>query len=134
MDEKNKVIIIIRRRDEDYLKTIYKIARTKKNGGVSNSEISSCLNVKPSSITSILYKLKEKGLIIWNSRKLVKITKEGKDLAEYLFNNFNILKLFFLKILKFKDSKKIDEICCKLEHFFDPITISAFIQFVLNYK
>ncbi|MHA1804949.1 MAG: metal-dependent transcriptional regulator [Promethearchaeota archaeon] len=47
----------------DYLKAIYLISKSKKGGWVNNSEIARVMNVQPSSVTEMLYKLKKKGLI-----------------------------------------------------------------------
>jgi len=46
---------------EDYLKAIFLISKRNKGGWVSNSEISHFLDIKPPSVTSMLYKLKKNG-------------------------------------------------------------------------
>ena len=67
---------------EDYLKAIYLISKKNKGGWCSNREISEHLHVKPSSVTGMMYKLKEHGLITWNPRKALRLTEKGKNMAQ----------------------------------------------------
>lgn len=122
------------KRYEDYLKAIYKISIITDKKRILNSEIASYLNIKPSSVTAMLYILKEKDLIKWQPRKALFLTKKGKQRAQELSNNYDMLRLVFERILKFKDLKKIDDICCKLEHFFNSKASLALNQFVSEYK
>ena len=67
---------------EDYLKAIYTISKTHRGGWVSNSEISNFLKVRPSSVSSMLYKLKENNYIYWYPRKSVRLTEKGKEILK----------------------------------------------------
>jgi Mn-dependent DtxR family transcriptional regulator len=122
------------KRYEDYLKAIYKISIITDKKSVLNSEIASYLNIKSSSVTAMLYILKEKDLIKWQPRKAIFLTKIGTKKAQELSNNYDKLRLIFEKIVKINNLKKIDEICCKLEHFFDSKASLALNQFVLEYE
>jgi len=106
----------IRESYEDYLKVIYFISKNKKGGWVSNLEISKILKVKPASVSEMLYKLREKDLIDWKPRKLLRLNSAGKDLALKTINNNLVLKEFFINILKITDLDTIDKLCCKIEH------------------
>ena len=106
----------IKESQEDYLKAIYLISKSKKGGWVNNSEIARVMNVQPSSVTEMLYKLKKKGLIYWNPRKAIRLTHEGKHLAMETLEKYKILKKFFLNVLKIKDQGLINQSCCKIEH------------------
>ena len=101
---------------EDYLKAIYLISKTNRGGWVSNSEIAEALGVKPSSVTNMLYKLKELNLIDWEPRKSMRLTKKGKVIAKNMVKRYKILKNFFVNVLKLDDDESIDDICCKIEH------------------
>ena len=103
---------------EDYLKAIYRISKRNKGGWVSNSEISSFLKVKPSSVTDMLYKLNENKLIKWSPRKSIRKNNE--------------LKKFFKNVLKIKDDLKVKELCCKIEHHITSEVINALENFNLN--
>ena len=105
---------------EDYLKAIYMISKKNKGGWVSNSEISNFLKVKPASVSSMLYKLKENGYIQWYPRKSVRLTGKGKKIALITINKYNHLKRFFEDILGVENTLKLDELCCKIEHSITP--------------
>ncbi|MFX1338383.1 MAG: metal-dependent transcriptional regulator [Promethearchaeota archaeon] len=105
---------------EDYLKAIYFISKKKKGGWCSNREISKYLDVKPSSVTGMLHKLKENGLIIWSPRKSLRLTEKGKNVAQETIDCYNILKNFFSTVLKIEDHSLIEELSCGIEHHITP--------------
>ncbi len=105
---------------EDYLKAIYMVSRKNKGGWVSNSEISNFIKVKPASVSSMLYKLKENNYITWYPRKSVRLTAKGKKIALTTLNNYNQLKHFFGNVLGVDDTFELDELCCKIEHSITP--------------
>ncbi|MFX1409797.1 MAG: metal-dependent transcriptional regulator [Promethearchaeota archaeon] len=101
---------------EDYLKAIYIISKKNRGGWVSNSEISNLLQVKPSSVTDMLHKLREKDLINWKPRNSIRLTVIGKEIAKNIFKRYNLLKEFFTNVLKLKENSKLEDLCCKIEH------------------
>ncbi len=105
---------------EDYLKAIYTISKTHRGGWVSNSDISNFLKVRPSSVSSMLYKLKENNYIYWYPRKSVRLTEKGKEIAKNTINKYNQLKHFFEDVLGVDDTFELDELCCKIEHTITP--------------
>ncbi|MFX1357803.1 MAG: metal-dependent transcriptional regulator [Promethearchaeota archaeon] len=110
---------------EDYLKAIYIISKRKKGGWVSNSEISELLGVRPSSVTGMLYNLKNQELVDWTPRKSLRLTSKGKKVAMNTINKYKELKHFFIHVLKMKNNSKLDEICCKIEHHITPEVLNA---------
>lgn len=105
---------------EDYLKAIYFISKKNKGGWVSNSEISDFLGVKPSSVSSILHKLKQKDFINWKPRKSLRLTLKGKIVAQNVIDKYNHLKYFFTHVLKLKDALLLEKLCCGIEHHITP--------------
>ena len=101
---------------EDYLKAIFQISKKKKGGWCSNSEISEYLNVKPSSVTGMLYKLRDHGLIKWEPRKTLRLTKKGKEIAKDTLNKYNTLRDFFTHVLNLRDRTLTEKLCCGMEH------------------
>ncbi|MHA2186566.1 MAG: metal-dependent transcriptional regulator [Promethearchaeota archaeon] len=99
-----------------YLDEIHTISRKKKGGWVTNKEIADKLEVKPSSVTGMLKKLKEKELIKWSERKTIRLTDQGKKFAKQLNEIHNLLHLFFANVLKIKDKKVIEDLSCEIEH------------------
>ena len=85
---------------EDYLKAIYIISKSNKGGWVSNSEIASFLNVKPSSVTDMLYKLNQNNqrsmpMPKYNSHRYQKIVRQAipPDLMDINISNYADLLL-----------------------------------------
>ena len=110
---------------EDYLKAIYLIAKSHRGGWVSNREISEFMKIKPPSVSKMLYKLKKNELIDWQPRKPIRLTREGKKLAQDTVENYYRLFDFFKNILKINDKAVVQEICCKMEHLMTPEVYSA---------
>jgi DtxR family Mn-dependent transcriptional regulator len=102
---------------EDYIKAIYLIAKRKKGGWVSNSEVSKLLEVKPASVSSMLHKLKEEGFVDWKPHRSIRLTNEGKKRAERVLKNYKALKYFFINTLNIKPTENLEKMCCKIEHF-----------------
>jgi DtxR family Mn-dependent transcriptional regulator len=105
---------------EDYLKAIFLISKRNKGGWVSNSEISNYLNIKPSSVTNMLYNLAKNEYIEWKPRKAIRITKKGKNIARTTIKKYNSLKKFFSNILKVKNDALIEKLSCEIEHHINP--------------
>ena len=110
---------------EDYLKAIFLISKDNKGGWVSNSEISVFLNVKPPSVTNMLYNLKAKGFINWKPRKSLRLTQNGKNIAKQVIKNYKKLRKFFLETLKLNNKELIDKLCCGIEHHITPEVVKA---------
>jgi len=117
---------------EDYLKGIYLISKGNKGGWTSNSEISNYLNVKPSSVTNMLYKLKANSLITWNPRKSLRLTKKGKEIALKIIRNYNSLFKFFLHVLKLKNKSIIHKLSCEIEHHINLEVSNALESLILE--
>ena len=99
-----------------YLDEIYSIASKKRGGWVTNKEIADNLNVEPASVSGMLEKLRENGLINWEPRKAIRLTKKGKDIALQLNEIHQLLLIFFEKVLKLQDKDTIEDLSCEIEH------------------
>ena len=119
---------------EDYLKAIYQIARSNTGGWVSNREIAEYLEVRPSSVTEMLYKLKRADLIKWQPRKSIRLTAKGKNIAETLLETYHSLYEFFSDVLKISDEGLLEEICCKIEHHLTPEITHALDNLLVKYQ
>jgi len=110
---------------ENYLKTIYLISKKKRGGWVSNSEISDFLEIKPSSVTNMLYNLRKLELINWEPRKSLRLTSKGKFIALQMIESYNCLRKFFINILNLKDDSRLKQMCCEIEHHITPEVTEA---------
>jgi len=116
-----------------YLDEIHNISRKKKGGWVTNKEIAERLQVEPASVSGMLEKLKNKGLIRWEPRKSIRLTEEGKRIAKQLDEIHSLLHQFFSKVLKIDDSAVIEDLSCKIEHHITRDVKASFEEFLSKY-
>jgi Mn-dependent DtxR family transcriptional regulator len=111
---------------EDYLEAIY--WQIEEKGEARMSEISSFLGHKPPSVTEMLEKLSERGLIKHKKYGVILLTPRGRKIAKEVSSRHKILTSF-LELLGI--NKKIAEVdACKIEHVVDPKTIDRLRKFV----
>ncbi|MDO5292904.1 MAG: metal-dependent transcriptional regulator [bacterium] len=103
---------------EDYLEMIFRMLL--RSPVVRIGELSSQLNVKPSSSTKIVQLLKEKGFIDYEQYGYVKLTKEGEELGAYLYRRHNILHDFFCTVNHTTNELELVEM---VEHFINKSTL-----------
>lgn len=113
---------------EDYLEMIYRKTTDKKE--IKINELSKLLNVKPSSVSKMINRLKELNLVYFEKYKTITLTKEGKNIGKYLLYRHNTLKNFFKYINK--GEYKLSQVE-KIEHFIDYTSIKN-IEKLLNEK
>ena len=109
---------------EDYIEMIY---RTNKEN-IKITELASLLNIKASSVSKMIEKLKDLNLVEKEKYGLIYLTKQGKDLGSYLLKRHNILCKFF-NIINKQDNLYLVE---QIEHFFDKNTINNIENFLKN--
>ena len=103
---------------EDYLEMMYRIKLKKNN--IHIKDIATSLNVRPSSVSKMCIRLKEKNLISYKRYSEIKLTKKGMNYGKYFYQRHNTLVHFFKLLNKDKYSLKQVE---KVEHFLDRKTI-----------
>ncbi len=116
-----------------YLDEIHTISIRKKGGWVTNKEIAENLHVEPASVSGMLEKLKNKGLIKWEPRKAIRLTEEGKIIAKQLSEIHNLLYQFFARVLKIEDQEVIENLSCEIEHHITRDVKTSLEQFLSQY-
>lgn len=116
-----------------YLDEIHTISRKKKGGWVTNKEIAEKLQVKPSSVTGMLKKLKEKELINWSERKTIRLSEKGKLYAKQLDEIHTLLYQFFANVLKIEDKEVIEDLSCEIEHHITRDVKDSLEEFLTRY-
>jgi len=107
--------IMIGKREEEYLETIYDIVYEK--GYAKVSDVANELDLGLSAVTEMFQKLDEKGYIDYKKYSGVTLTDKGKSVAESLLNSHKIWEDFFVKIGI--DREEADDNACKIEHVVD---------------
>lgn len=103
---------------EDYLEMMERIRQEKNN--IHVKDIASKLNVRASSVTKMIQRLKENHLVTFEKYGIVQLTEKGKEYAKYFLYRHNLLVSFFQKLNQKDYSLKQVE---KVEHFLDVITL-----------
>ncbi|MHA1147515.1 MAG: metal-dependent transcriptional regulator [Promethearchaeota archaeon] len=131
--EENITISEIPESYQRYLDEIYRIARRNKGGWVSNKELKDNLRVEPASVSGMLHKLEDKGLINWKPRQKIRLTDLGKSLAMQLDETHELLRLFFEKVLQIRDKVLVENVSCEIEHHLTGEVKESFKKFLLKY-
>lgn len=99
-------------REEEYLEAIYEIQ--KKGKIAKTGEIARVLKVKPSSVTEMLLKLKEKGYVDYSPYRGAVLTKSGEEIAKRIKRHYRIALTFFKNIGI--EEGVAEKLGCELEH------------------
>ena len=84
---------------EDYLKAIYLLTH---DGTVSTSDIASSLDISPASVTGMLKKLDEAGLVRHESYKGVSLTHAGRKVALEIIRHHRLIETYLAEALGYK--------------------------------
>lgn len=101
-------------RVEEYLEAIYDIQENEKKIA-KTGDLAKILNVKPSSVTEMLIKLREMGYVDYQPYKGVKLTRKGEEIAKKIKRYYLALMVFFRNYLEI-DEKMASKLSCELEH------------------
>lgn len=114
--------------EENYLKSIYHLAENG-NGEVSTNSISEDLNTKPASVSDMMRKLSNKGVVDYKKYKGVNISEKGKKVALNVIRKHRLWEVFLLEKLGFKWDQ-VHDIAEQLEHIKSPLLIKKLDEFL----
>ena len=106
--------IIVTQSEENYIKTIFQLEEAGK-GKILTNAIAEKLETKASSVTDMIKKLQEKGLVTYKKYQGVNLTNTGKKAALELVRKHRLWETFLVKSLKF-GWEEVHEIAHQLEH------------------
>ncbi len=101
--------------EENYLKAIYKIMQSNPEASVSTKAISLELGTSAASVTDMIRKLADKGLLSYERYYGVNLTREGQKTALTLLRKHRLWEVFLSEKLKFNWAE-VHEIAEQLEH------------------
>jgi DtxR family Mn-dependent transcriptional regulator len=116
--------------EENYLKAIFKIAE-KENKPANTSALARALNSSPASITEMVKKIAEKGLVNYEPYKGVTLTYEGSRLATALIRRHRLWEVFLVEKLRFA-WHQVHELAEDLEHIHSEELVAR-LDAYLNY-
>ncbi len=112
---------------EDYLKAIFELDKLKRV--VRVKDIAKKLEVKMPTVTGMLKKLEERGLVRHKKYEFVELTVTGAFFGNEMRRRHAILLRFLTEILKVEIKTAAEE-ACKLEHFLSKGTLENLIDFM----
>ena len=107
---------------EEYLEAIYSL--NEKGELAKNQDLSDKLMVSPPSVTQMIQRLAEEGLVIYEPYKGTQLTGKGMALAQKVVRKHRLLEVFLYDMLKLP-REKVHEQACKMEHSLSDETASA---------
>lgn len=100
---------------EDYLKAIYKLETATEGKGVSTSNLAKKMEVANASVTNMVKRLSNLGLVSYESYYGVNLTESGKKIALEIIRHHRLLELYLAEMLGYSWDQVHDE-AEKLEH------------------
>ncbi|MEQ9425845.1 MAG: metal-dependent transcriptional regulator [Cyclobacteriaceae bacterium] len=104
--------------EENYIKAIFHLSNWGEIS-VSTNSIADQLNTKPASVSDMIKKLANKGVINYRKYQGVEITSKGKSLALQVIRKHRLWEVFLVEKLRFKWDE-VHEIAEQLEHVKSP--------------
>ncbi|TFG75730.1 MAG: metal-dependent transcriptional regulator [Flavobacteriales bacterium] len=100
--------------EEDYVKAIYHLGK-EQSAPVSTNAIADQMSTKPSSVTDMMIKLAEKGLVNHKKYHGVTLTDNGKAIALSIIRKHRLWEVFLVDKLHFSWDE-VHEVAEQLEH------------------
>ncbi|HMI08563.1 MAG TPA: metal-dependent transcriptional regulator [Flavobacterium sp.] len=116
--------------EENYLKTIYHLT-TLLDSEVSTNAIAEKIETKASSVTDMLKKLADKGLINYKKYQGVSLTDNGKLAAKMIVRKHRLWEVFLVEKLDFSWDE-VHDIAEQLEHIQSDKLINRLDDFLGN--
>ncbi len=114
---------------EDYLRALYILHEEK--GQLRSSDVASYLGVSKPSVSEMVRRLNQEGLIRSAPYTKLQFTPKGKRMAEQLTSKHRIIERFLKDTLKI-EGRKIHEEAHRLEHAFSNESIEKMRRMLHN--
>lgn len=114
--------------EENYLKTIYHLSEGTGNP-VSTNAIADTLNTRAASVTDMIKKLSNKGVITYQKYRGVRVSEEGQKAALQVIRKHRLWEVFLVQKLKF-NWDEVHEVAEQLEHIKSPLLIKRLDEFL----
>ena len=116
--------------EENYLKSIYHL-EADHGKGISTNAIAKKLDTKASSVTDMIKKLAQKGMLVYKRYQGVSLTKLGRKEAANIVRKHRLWEVFLVDKLNFSWDE-VHDVAEQLEHIKSPKLIDeldAFLDF-----
>ena len=115
---------------ENYLETI--LILSKKQTDVHAIDICSYLGYSRPTVSFVLKKMRENGLVLVDEDNHITLTEEGRKVAEHIYDRHNVLSELFILLGVSRDNALED--ACKIEHDLSDETYSVLKSLYFDIK
>lgn len=115
---------------EDYLETLLILSET---GRIRCVDVATKMQVSKPSVNKAMNVLKEKGYVLQESYGDIHLTKEGRELAESVYNRHRTISGFLSDVLGVNEVVA-DEDACHIEHMISEETFQKIVDFKNSYN
>lgn len=105
--------------EEDYIEAIYEVERVY--GYARITDISEILGVKPPTVLGMVRRLEAKGLVSYERYRGVRLTEEGRRIAERIARSHEVIRSFLIGIGVDEERANIEAEL--IEHFLSQETL-----------
>ena len=113
-------------RMEDYLEIIYELVQHK--GYATLADVAEYLNVRPPSVTTMMRRLDQSGLLNYEKYRGIQLTGRGMEIAMIIHQRHSVLSEF-LKMIGVSE-KIANEDAESMEHHLHPQTMHRLIELI----
>ncbi|WP_303311451.1 metal-dependent transcriptional regulator [Hymenobacter sp. BT730] len=115
--------------EENYLKAIYKLSEAAPGTDVSTNSIAESLQTRPASVTDMLRRLGEKGLLHYQRYRGVSLSEEGRRLALLTIRKHRLWEVFLVEKLGFTWDE-VHDVAEEMEHLQSPLLIRRLDEYL----
>lgn len=106
---------------EMYLKVLYRLEVENDMGRVR--DMAKGLGVTPSTVSAVLKKLEQAGLVLHDRYGVVRLTPAGTRIAQCIVRRFDVIRAFLMEVLRL-DAESAEVDACMMEHAVSPTTVN----------
>jgi DtxR family Mn-dependent transcriptional regulator len=101
--------------EEDYLKAIFQLQEKENSGPTESKDLASLLNVSAASVSGMLKKIREKGLVEHSKYGKVSLSNKGQIVAVNLIRKHRLWETFLHEHMNFSWDE-VHDVAEQLEH------------------
>lgn len=102
---------------EEYLEALHRL--DDGQDFVRNNQLARHLDISPASVTEMIQRLAERGLVEYKRYHGARLTEAGRERAARVHNRHRMLELFLSRVLGLED-EALHEAACRMEHALTP--------------
>ncbi|MBP7460489.1 MAG: metal-dependent transcriptional regulator [Candidatus Delongbacteria bacterium] len=116
---------------ENYLEAIYELSRD--GSGARVTDIADKLKVTKASTNRAMASLAQKGLIRNERYRVIHLTPEGLEQAEFTSRKHHTIRRFFIGVLGI-DAEVADQDACAIEHVISCQSVFAMLKYLESFE